>query len=117
MKQQLSIYALLLCLLAPIAFGSSIQSYDIAFDMQDDAVITQVAVVFNQSIEHLGFTLPPGSKLISATLDNETVSEHQLPSIDFTAKQSFTATYTSDYYLDHGDFLFDFKAPLDIPAI
>src|SRR3989344_3298066 len=100
-------------MIAPSGFGYSIDSYQVLFEMDKDVVSTEVNITFSERVsERLGFSLPPGSKIISAKLDNETIkaetTRHQekdsLLELNFENTQTLYLQYETSYYIDNDDF-------------
>jgi hypothetical protein len=115
---KLSIFPLLLVLTSPLTLAYSIKIYDGSFTMQGKEVESDFFVSFNESVtENLTFGVPEDSNTIRAMVNDRQIDANnsgRFLELSLNNAHNLSISYHSGFYVDKGDFLFDFVAPLDV---
>jgi uncharacterized membrane protein len=115
------VYAIFLIAIANTCLAISIESYSMIFDMGKSQVMTEISIIFNESITgEFGYKIAPRSTLQTLHIDGnkvETRVQQDLISLNLTDNQNITISYKTDYYLDKDDFLFDFRQQMEIKKL
>ena len=121
MNVRLPISLVALLFMIPMAAAYSIDSYGLAFDMQENTVTVEASIAFNESVsDNLEFVLPPESTIIGIQMDNETINPDDtgnILSLNLSSTNALSLSYETSFYIDKHDFLFDFTAPFEIKQL
>jgi hypothetical protein len=110
-------YLAVFVLSLPAVISMSIESYEVVFDMEDDVRVT-VDIRMSEAVsDQLAFGLPLDYRELSVTLDGQSApfkAEDNLVLITLVGNREISLSYTSSFYIDNRDFLYDFNPAIGI---